>query len=306
MLTLNSSLLSENELNELFDLPTLDRRIESACRVAIQHPRSLYVFMQRYAHFNGYAGSLVARLASSVGLSRDLFNDSENPVIDEADRGMEIAGKILAATLDEHADQGQHGVPHRVLAQATLKSIGNYANLDVEEKNKFAVIPDWLEEILQRTVQGYQGTPGNIAELVIAMGFHCASEILASHEYSVIDTVIRHENRGSGFDAYLNQISGKVELNERRLSAWCWIVIHGSHKGTGVEAEHFEFALEALNLTAQYRSESRQQIRDWALKGFLNFVSIQQKLFEMIDYECNDLLEKLGTSASSSTPNVLF
>ena len=55
--------------------------------------------MQRYVHFNGYAGSLVARLASSIGLSRDLFNNS-NTVIDEADRGMEIAAKVFAATID--------------------------------------------------------------------------------------------------------------------------------------------------------------------------------------------------------------
>ena len=69
-----ASVLSENQLNDLFDFSSLDRPIESACRLTVQDPKALYLFRQRYAHFNGYAASLVARLASSVGLSRYLFN----------------------------------------------------------------------------------------------------------------------------------------------------------------------------------------------------------------------------------------
>ncbi|XGV98658.1 MAG: hypothetical protein ACAF41_06900 [Leptolyngbya sp. BL-A-14] len=204
--------------------------------------------------------------------------------------------KVLAATIDEHADKGARSVPHRTLAQATLKSVGDYAGLTVEERNHFSFLTDWMKETLDNTVQGYQGIPGDASGLIRAMGFHAASEILADREYSIIDKVVRHENRSMGFDAYLHKINGKVEVEQGQFSPWYWIVIHGKHQGTGVEAEHFQFALEALELVAQYRTESDHQIQEWALQGFSDFVAIQQKLFKEILKECSDLLRQLEPS----------
>ena len=288
MITNNQSILTKDLINRLFDIPTLDRSVESTCQLAIKDPRALYLFMQRYVHFNGYAGSLVARLASSIGLSRDLFNNAST-VIDEADRGMEIAAKVIAATIDEHADQGAKYIPHRTLAQATLKAVGNYANLSEVERNEFAVAPAWMVKVLEDLFKGYQGVPGDAPALIRAMGFHAASEILADREYALIDKVVRHDNRGKGFDAYLRTSDGKVKVNDRQFSAWYWIVIHGKHQGSGVEVEHFEFALEAINLAANYRPESAQQVREYALQGFTDFANIQQRLFAEISKECSQL-----------------
>ena len=289
MITSDRSILSKDLIDRLYDVPSLNKSVESACKLAVRDPKALYIFMQRYVHFNGYAGSLVARLASSIGLSRDLFNNPDCNVIDEADRGMEIAAKVIAATIDEHADQGAKYVPHRTLAQATLKAIGNYAGLTEAERNELSVVPDWMKEVLNDTVAGYQGVPGNAAALIRAMGFHAASEILADREYSLIDKVVRYDNRGKGFDAYLRTDGGKVKINDRQFSAWYWIVIHGKHQGSGVEAEHFECALEALNMAAAYRPESAQQIREYALEGFSDFVAIQQRIFAEIAKECSEL-----------------
>jgi hypothetical protein len=66
-------------------------------------------------------------------------------------------------------------------------------------------------------------------------------------------------------------------------------VIHSKHQGVGVEAEHSELALEAIDLAAAYRPESAQQIREYALQGFSDFVSIQQKVFTEISRECSEL-----------------
>ena len=288
MITNNQSILTKDLIDRLFDIPTLDRSVESTCQQAVRDPRALYLFMQRYVHFNGYAGSLVARLASSIGLSRDLFNNAST-VIDEADRGMEIAAKVIAATIDEHADQGAKYIPHRTLAQATLKAVGNYANLSEVERNEFAVAPAWMVKVLEDLFKGYQGVPGDAPALIRAMGFHAASEILADREYGLIDKVVRHDNRDKGFDAYLRTSDGKVKVNDRQFSAWYWIVIHGKHQGSGVEVEHFEFALEAINLAANYRPESAQQVREYALQGFTDFANIQQRLFAEISKECSQL-----------------
>ena len=286
-------ILTKNQLDDLFDFSSLNQSVELACRLAVQRPRLLYLFMQRYTHFNGYAGSLVARLASSVGLSRDLFKSSSAVVADEADRGLEIAARILAATIDEHADKGQKCAPHRALAQATLKSIGDYAALTVDERNHLSCPPNWMQGALENTVQGYQGVPGDIHSLIRALGFHAASEILASFEYSIIDKVVRHDNRNTGYDAYLRRIHDRVEIEQGLFSAWYWIVIHGKHQGSGVEDEHFQSALEALDLASHYRTESAQQIQQWALQGFSDFAEIQQKLFKEITRESSEYLQTL-------------
>jgi hypothetical protein len=289
MITSNQSILNKELIDQLFDLPKINRSVESCCKVAMRDPRALYIFMQRYVHFNGYAGSLVARLASSIGLSRDLFNNPDCNTIDEADRGMDIAAKVIAATIDEHADQGAKYVPHRTLAQATLKAVGNYAGLTETERNEIAVVPDWMKQVLTDTVNGYQGVPGDAPALIRAMGFHAASEVLADQEYSLIDKVVRYDNRGKGFDAYLRSNEGKVKIDNHQFSAWYWIVIHGKHGGSGVEAEHFECALEAIDLAAKYSPESAHKIREYALAGFNDFAAIQQKLFAAIAKECSEV-----------------
>ena len=146
-----------------------------------------------------------------------------------------------------------------------------------------------MKEVLNDTVTKYQGVPGDAAALIRGMGCHVASEMLADREYALIDKVIRHDNRGKGFDAFLRNGDGKAKINGHNFSAWYWIVIHSKHQGVGVEAEHSDFALEAIDLAAAYRPKSAQQIREYALEGFSSFVAIQQRVFAEIAKECSEL-----------------
>jgi hypothetical protein len=239
-----------------------------------------------YAHFDSYAGSLVARLASSIDLSYQLFRQDTVEVMDQSDRGLEIAAKVLAATIDEHADAGAQ-VPHRTLAQVTLKAVSEYANLNDNELNRVAHSPEWMQTIIADLINGYQGKIDDLEEIVTALGFHIGSELLADREYYLIDKVVRYTNRGSGFDAWLQ--GKQVEVGGKRLSPWYWIVVHGKHNATGVEAEHFQLALDALNLLVQYRSEPNEQILRWATKGFLDFAELQQRLFSYTQTELAEL-----------------
>lgn len=276
---------SEARFYEKFDLASLDQTVASTIRLATQNPNSLYLFFQRYTHFNGYASAVISRLASSIGISRYLFANSEELVTEEADRGMDIAAKVMFAA----ADEGAYGVSHRSLAQATLKTVGDYAQLATKQRNQFAQIPAWLDVITKEVVSGYQGTPGDIASLVQAMGFHAASEIMGDREYTLLDTIIRHENQGVGFDSYLRQNASSVEIQGHRYNPWCWVLIHSRYEDSGVEVEHFEQALEALNLCVLYRSEPEQQILEWGLQGFEAFVKLQQRLFREVYRECLEL-----------------
>jgi hypothetical protein len=283
--------------DNLFDRQMNNANIEATIELAASDPVKLYYFMQRYAYFNSYAGSLVARLASSIGISYQLFRQNEVAVIDQSDRGLEIAAKVLAATIDEHADAGAQQVPHRTLAQVTLQAVSEYAKLGDNELNQIAQAPAWMQAIITDLIDGYQGKIDDLEAIVTALGFHIGSELLADREYSLIDKVVRYTNRGSGFDAWLQ--GKQVEVGGKRLSPWYWIVVHGKHNASGVEADHFELALDALNLLAEYRPESNEQIWQWASNGFLDFAELQQRLFACTKAELADLTPQVRASMMS-------
>ncbi len=267
----------------LFDRQANNENIEATVELAVMSSTKLYYFMQRYAYFNSFAGSLVARLASSIGISYELFRQEGMSVVEQSDRGLEIASKVFAATVDEHADAGADKVPHRTLAQVTLKAIGEYAQLSDSELNLIAQTPEWMQGIVTDLIDGYQGKIDDIEALVTALGFHLGSELLADREYALIDKVVRYTNRGVGFDAWLQ--GKQVEVGGKRLSPWYWIVVHGKHNSAGVEADHFQFALDALNLLAEYRPESDATILAWAATGFNDFAQLQERLFRDIQTE---------------------
>lgn len=102
MSILYASISSKRQLTNSFNFANLNQSIKSACQLAVKYPKALYLLMQRHTHLDSYAGGLVARLASSIGLSPHLFNSSLSSVVDEADRELEIAAKVLAVTIDEH------------------------------------------------------------------------------------------------------------------------------------------------------------------------------------------------------------
>lgn len=292
MLSLDRAVFTTEQFDRRFNLDELNQFAEAACRTAVQHPKAFYLFMQRYIHFNSQAGSLVARLASSVGLSRTLFRDANEAVFHESDRGMEIAARIIAATVDEHSDQHGKDLSHRSLAQATLKSIGDYAQLSDAERNAVGEIPAWLASMMLAQTQAYQGELNNLPALMTAMGVHAASEVLADREYVAIDKIVRYEQKNQGYDAYLRDGNGKIDVAGRAIGAWYWVAVHGAHTQSGVEKEHFDEALSALNLAVRYCPESQAQMQQWVFDGFAAFGAMQQEFFRQVNQECLDLIKR--------------
>ena len=285
---------SEDFFHDLFDFEQIETTVTSTLRLVIKDPVALYLFFQRYSHFNGYASAMISRLASTIGLSRYTFSNPEMIVKEESDRGMDIAAQVMSAA----ADEGANGTPvHRALAQLTVRTVGDYADLNDSERNKFANIPDWLKQIVRDVISIYEGKIDDEASMVKAMGFHMASEMLGDREYALIDMVVRHENKGIGFDRYLKQKAKPALINDHRYTPWSWVVIHSKHDGTGVEAEHSEFAVSALNMAVRYGSASEKQIKAWAEEGFRAFVELQQRLFKEICRECLEMAQSKVLSA---------
>lgn len=289
---------SEKNFHELFDFEQIESTITSTIRLVVKDPIALYLFFQRYSYFNGYASAMIARLASTIGLSRYTFSNPELLVKEEADRGMDIAAQVMSAA----ADEGANGTPvHRALAQFTVKTVGDYAELSDQERNKFAQIPNWLQEIIRNMILIYEGKIDDEASLVKAMGFHMASEMLGDREYALLDMVVRHENQGIGFDRYLKQTAQPVLINDHRYVPWSWVLIHSRYDGSGVEVEHSELALSALNMAVRYGSASEKEMKAWAEEGFRAFVELQQRLFREIRLECLELAQgKVGSSTTNS------
>ena len=284
------AVFTESYFNELFDFSQLDRTVSSTVRLAAKNPTSLYQFLQRYCYFNGYASSVISRLASSIAMSRYLFMDPNTFDTEQADRGFQISAEVMIAASDE----GAYEITHRELAQLLLKTAGDYAELSTGERNQMATIPAWLEEIVQETMAKYQGTPGNAESLIKAIGFHAASELLGDREYALIDMIIRHENKGIGFDRYLRNETSATRIRQggHCYDPWCYIVIHGKYEGTGAEARHFVHVLNALNMIAPNRPESEEQINQWVIEGFKSFVKLQQSLFRKIFQECLEMSQQ--------------
>lgn len=287
---------SEACFQNLVDFSVLDQTVDSAIRVACQQDTTLYLFFQRYTFFNAFASATIARLASSIGLSRYMFNNPLQPVVEEADRGMEVAMHVLAAA----ADEGAGGVCHRSLAQLTLQTLGDFAGLSAEARNQIAKVPDWLNEIVQALVSIYQGIPGNRSSLIQALGVHAASELLGDRENAVIDRIVRIE-RCSEFYQYLQHQKPFKEINGHRFHPWAYILIHGSHNKPGVEADHFDQALAAINLCLQYEPEAAEIIQSEVLTGFQAFVNLQQRLFQQIESECINLQRFKGCSGAAAS-----
>jgi hypothetical protein len=273
---------TENLFQSSFNFLEIEQTVASTLELAASNPTFLYLFFQRYTYFNGYASALISRLASSIALSRYTFTAPGVLVHEEADRGMQIAAQVLAAAADEGADS----IPHRALAQVTLKTVGDYAELSVDDRNSFSDIPVWMTQIVKSLIESYQGTPNHLESLVRAMGFHMASEILGDRENALIDKAIRFDGKGVGFDAYLKDKAKPIEIEGHRYHPWCYILIHGSYEKSGVEAEHFECALQALNAVVTCYPAAEKQIVDWAIAGFSDFVTLQQQLFRQIYREC--------------------
>ena len=293
---------SEDFFHDLFDFEQIETTVTSTLRLVVKDPAALYLFFQRYSHFNGYASAMISRLASTIGLSRYTFSNPEMIVKEESDRGMDIAAQVMSAA----ADEGANGTPvHRALAQLTVRTVGDYADLNDTERNEFANIPDWLKQIIRDVISIYEGKIDDEASMVKAMGFHMASEMLGDREYALIDMVVRHENKGIGFDRYLKQKAKPALINDHRYTPWSWVVIHSKHDGTGVEAEHSEFAVSALNMAVRYGSASEKQIKVWAEEGFRAFVELQQRLFREICRECLEMAQSKVMSTEKVSSEIM-
>lgn len=284
------------EFQTAAELEAMEATIRRACDAAVRDPFAQFLFIDRYTRWNGYAGALVAKLSGNLGESQDLFLDPNEPDRAQAVRGMDVAGHVLDATVDEHLDKG-HRVPHRTLAQAMRKAAADYAGLPLSERNALSEPPVWLRDVVARTFTCYGSVAHDAEALIRSIGTHIASESMADREYAIIDRVFRAERHEEGFYQYLRERDYRVELGGKLVHAYAWITIHATFESQGVEAEHLAEAMKALELAARYRPESRERILELAREGYRSFADLQRDFFVNAALECDAAADRRQQAA---------
>jgi len=240
-------------------------------------PAALLSVLARFIQFNAAFGAGLANLAGEIAARPTLFLDAEEPVRILADRAADVAADFFYAAVDEFDDRlTPWRDTHRTLAQATLKGLGAHFGYSPAQLNDVLRINPATEAARTAVWEGYGvGERLEEARLFSAMGFHAGSEVLADHEFTVIDRCLRA--RRPELVKALEETA--VEVLGHRHNAYYWIRIH-----TSVETEHFEAALKGVNNALRFYAggESPATVKGWILDGFRRFAQVQGEFMERL------------------------
>lgn len=194
--------------------------------------------LAQYIDFNECFAPSVLNLASRVAASTEFHESDFFPPI-ASDRGAEIAAHIFFAAIDEYSR-----VPHRTLAQHTLKTTCDFFGLDKNTIIKITRRSQILHDIRKsiREAYGFNESNSKYDKMLFGIGAHVAAEGTAASEFKYLERYIlaSHKNLADHLEVHLHD----------GLSAFHWIKIH-----TIVEEKHFERAVNAANLAILYRPE---------------------------------------------------
>lgn len=274
-------MITLDDFRGYLNVDEVNAAMESTCRDAIASPELMHLFMQRFAYYCASYSHSVPILCGNIGRSKH-FRDPQAAIPSYANRAMDVAAKVFSASVEEFRDP-RTGVSHRTLAYALLDKLAKYAGLSPAAVEQVEQTGDWLPEMTTFVQRCYQAKPDNLVQIVRAMGFHAAAETIGGNECSIINAVMFSGQRHGSFGQFIKQ--NKVRFKEGVVSPWYWIVIHGTDATEGLELEHAEDAIQALNLVAQYSTASEAQIISWAGHGFRYLADIQTRFFRRAQQE---------------------
>jgi hypothetical protein len=240
--------VNEATLRALVDFEAARQRVRD--RLAqLGDGEGLLRFFVHYASWNGHFANGVSALSSLLGSSRNLFREAGFPRA-VADRSNFIASYFFDAARDEYDD---HINPardsHRCMAQAALISMKDFfglpeAALEEDEPPELLVVNDGV-------LAGYTGQPaaaeGRVAQAFWGIGYHLGSELLADQEFSLIDEHLRQHQP----NLVHHLMRSTVQLAGGKHRCYAWVGVHSGHGG-GVEADHFDYALEGAHSALRY------------------------------------------------------
>jgi hypothetical protein len=240
--------LDAASLRALVDFDAARQRVRDRLAQLTDGPRLLRFFVH-YASWNGHFANGVSALSSLLGQHRKLFREAGFPRA-VADRSNYVASYFFDAARDEYDDSiNPARDSHRCMAQAALISMRDFFGLGdaaLEEDE-----PPELTAVNDSVMAGYTGQPaaakGPAAQAFWAIGYHLGSELLADQEFSLIDEHLRQHQAG----LVQHLMRSTVKLAGATHRCYAWVGVHSGHGG-GVEAEHFDYALEGAHSALRF------------------------------------------------------
>lgn len=271
--------IARSDLEAVHDFASSHATVEARVRAALSTPTGTLAFLFRYAEWNGYFGSAVASLAGKIGRSRRVFLDPEAEVTELADRSVLVGSYFFDAARDEFNDRDTtHRDTHRCLAQATVTGLARPFRAEV--LMDALRVPDWLDVVGHRVAHGYGvGSPDSAGDIFRAMGYHLGSEVLADQEFTTVDRILREVAP----DVVTHLSATQVVIAGQTHNAYSWIRIH-SGGGNAVEADHFAWAVEGVNVALRYTPAPQRDAAVYqVLQGFADFARDHAEFFAMVN-----------------------
>lgn len=269
--------INPKDIEGLADLHEGDRLFRSALEASRQVPDRLLTILARYIHFNSVFGGGVANLAGEIAVRKEMFLDPGEEISLIRDRSVSVAAAVFAAAVDEFGDTGTVArFTHRVLAQATLKFCAEFFSCTPEDLALLNIVSQEVLWAMRDVEAGYLlNQQVGDEEIFRGIGFHMSSEILADHEFRILDDhLLKHR---SDLVEYLK--TSPIVVDGDKVPGYRWIQIH-----TSVEADHFAFAVRAANIALRYYRDQRNvaQAKQWVLQGFARFAEVQRDFLASI------------------------
>lgn len=220
------------------------------------------IFLSKYVEWNSAFPGCVCYLTSLIHLE-DFFKKDINDKYIHTSTHADIASYIFGAAEDEYGFEGNRHT-HRKMA---LNFIDSFKNLI--PNNELINIPSLNKKYIQRIKSGYGvGVTKPNIDIFKYIGFHLASEMLATTEFSLIDNI---------FNNRLSNI--KQQLLDNDTAPYDWVSVH-----IAVEIEHFNLCLKGTELALDYVKNHYSDLYDDAvdniIEGFNDFANIQEQFFK--------------------------
>ncbi len=246
-------------LEKEFNYQDIKKDIREGIDSAIPTEGHIMQFLREYAEFNYVFAGCVSTLAGKFQISP---SDYKHPVLDKVSHL--VAKNVFEAAIDEFDGKK----PHKELANYMLDHAGDYFGEDWKGETH-------MSGILESVKDGYGiGHKNNLNILARNLGFHIASEQLASFEFQYLSDKIRVEY--GNFYEYMNE-----PVESESLPPFGWITIHGT-----VEEEHADFAYKAADilLDAAEDVDDKYIILQSLKKGFEFFIKVQKEFFDNVNH----------------------
>ncbi|NJL40460.1 MAG: hypothetical protein HC840_19915 [Leptolyngbyaceae cyanobacterium RM2_2_4] len=179
------------------------------------------------------------------------------------------------------------------MSYGLLDRLAEYAGLSEMETQRIAQSQNWFHVILQKVEEGYSANPQNLSSMVKAMGFHVGAETVGARESAIIHRVIFSQQKDKELGQFLRQ--HKLTFDGGQISPNYWVAVHGTEYSIGVEADHAEDAVKALNQVVQYTQATESQVIAWADEGFSHFNQTQLVFFQSLYTELQSKLQLRNT-----------